>query len=144
MFRRRRELRLYVDGAIGDGTGRTGLGALIRDEDGNVLRLASATAGPMTCNEAEYAALVLGLREARKLRPDRLEVFSDSRVVVSQMSGQARVGSVRLRRWQWEATALAQSLGVVSFAHIPREQNLLADALAVEALRGLKWVRRDR
>ncbi len=134
MFWRRR-LRLYTDGAIGDGTGGTGLGALIRDEADRVLRLANAVAGPMTCNEAEYAALLLGLGEALRLRPTHLDVFMDSQVVVAQMTGRADVASPRLQRWHAQATRLVRQVGAVSFHHVAREENGLADALAVEALR---------
>jgi len=135
MLGRPRRLRLYVDGAIGDGRGRAGLGALFRDEAGRVLHMVSGVGERMTCNEAEYAALLLGLREALKLRPARLDVFMDSQVVVAQMTGRAHVAAETLRPWHQAATRLVRSLGAVSFSHISREDNRLADALAGEALR---------
>ena len=136
MRRRQGQLLLYVDGAIGNGAGATSLGALIRDEAGAILSMVNAVAGSMTCNEAEYAALILGLREASRWRPAHLRVYSDSRVVVDQMTGRAEVRSPRLRSRFREAADLARSLGPMTFHHIPRESNGLADALAVEALKG--------
>ena len=129
-----RTLRLYTDGAIGDGRGGSGLGAVLRDANGRVLCTASVSAGRMTCNEAEYAALVFGLRHALRARPARLQIYLDSQVVIAQLTGRADVRSPRLKHWYEQAHELLRAAGAVSFEYIPREENRLADALAVEAL----------
>lgn len=45
----------------------------------------------MTCNEAEYAALIFALEQARTFAPQEVRVFSDSKLVIEQMRGWIRV-----------------------------------------------------
>jgi ribonuclease HI len=89
---------------------------------------------PLSNNEAEYAALVLALRSAGRFRPRRLTVYMDSDVVVGQMQGRYAVRSPALKRCHAEACQLARRFQQVTYVHVPRESNRLADALAVEAL----------
>lgn len=134
--RHRGRLKVYVDGAIGDGRTGTGVGALVEDGDGRILAWANRTLGPMTNNEAEYAGLVLGLELVVRYRPSEVHVYCDSEVVVNQMTGRFGVRSRALRRWHRRACELARALPHVVYTHIPRERNRLADALAAEALHG--------
>jgi ribonuclease HI len=136
MRRRRRRLKVYVDGAIGDGRVGTGVGAVVEDGDGRILAWANRGFGPMTNNEAEYAGLVLGLEMAARYRPGEVHVYCDSEVVVNQMKGHFSVRSRALKGWHRRACEEARALGRVTYTHIPRERNRLADALAAEALQG--------
>jgi ribonuclease HI len=129
---------LYVDGAIRPGA--TGLGIVISDGAGKVIawhsrRLSQA----MSCNEAEYEALLFGLEVVREMRPERIEVRSDSSIVVNQMMGLFRVRSTSLRRLHARARAATAALGQVVFVHVPRLRNRLADALANDAAEGRAW-----
>ena len=90
----------------------------------------------MTCNEAEYAALIFALEQALSLGTKEVKVFSDSRLVVEQMRGWIRVRSSQLRRLHQRARNLVAQFERVTFTHIPREQNQLADAIADEAING--------
>ena len=91
----------------------------------------------MTCNEAEYEALLFGLGTVRTLRLEKVEVRMDSQVVVNQMLGLFAVRSVALRRLHARARAAVAVLGAVEFVHVPRLRNRLADALANEAADGM-------
>lgn len=134
-FRRRPdELSAYCDGAIGDQGRGTGLGAVIRNGQGEIVGLVKRGLPPMTNNEAEYAALVLALEAARSFRPRALKVYMDSEVVVGQMQGIFAVRSPALKHWHTQACRLARRFRQVTYVHIPREANRLADALAAEAL----------
>ncbi len=142
-FRRRsRQLSVYCDGAIGDRGQGTGLGVVIRDGRGEIIGLVKRGLPPMTNNEAEYAALVLALEAARRFRPRVLEIHMDNEVVVGQMQGVFAVRSPALKRWHTQACRLARRFREVTYVHIPREANRLADALAAEALAEVKDVRR--
>jgi ribonuclease HI len=136
MFLRKRPKRLlvYCDGAIGAGRRGSGLGVVIRDEQGEIIGLAKRGMPPMTNNEAEYAALVLAFESVRRFRPRTLTVYMDSEVVVGQMQGRFAVRSAALRRWHSQACRLARRFRQVDYVHLPRESNRLADALAAEAL----------
>jgi ribonuclease HI len=135
LFRRRpKQLTLYCDGGIGDRKQGTGLGVVIRDEQHEIIGLVKQSLPPMTNNEAEYAALVLALEAVRQYRPRTVQVYMDSEIVVGQMQGRFLVRSVKLKQWHSQACRLVRRFQAVTFEHIPREANRLADALANEAL----------
>jgi ribonuclease HI len=135
-MRRRDVLIAYADGAIGNGSDHTGVGAILLDGKGRILVWGNRRLGRMTNNEAEYAGLVLALELALALEPRGLRVFLDSAVVVGQMSGECGVRSKTLKSWHRRACHLARQLGQVAYSHVPRQRNRLADALANEALEG--------
>lgn len=135
-----RRLLLYVDGAIRPNA--TGLGVVVRDRTGQVLTWRSKRLPrAMTCNQAEYEALILGLEVARTLGLDHVEVRSDSQIVINQMLGRFSVRKRALRRLHARASAVATALDHLELVHVPRERNRLADALANEAADG-EWEHR--
>jgi ribonuclease HI len=134
LAKRSQQLSIYCDGAIGDQGLGTGLGVVVRDGAGEIIGLLKRSLPPMTNNEAEYAALVLGLEAAQRFRPRRLKIYMDSEVVVGQMQGTFAVRSPALKRWHTQACRLARCFQEVTYVHIPRDANRLADALAAEAL----------
>jgi ribonuclease HI len=127
-------LQVYTDGAIYPERGLSGLAAIVRDEQGQIRYWWTEKAGTMTCNEAEYAAAVMALERLRIVKPSRVVVYSDSRVMVEQMQGVAQVKSVNLRAPHARLRQLVAEFPQVRFQHIPREKNQLADALAYEAI----------
>lgn len=131
-------INVFTDGAIRLDLGISGLAAIVRDEKGRVLHLFSRRAGPMTCNEAEYAAVQFALESIRALRgnPREMRIFSDSLVVVQQMRGLAAARAPALKQAQLRVRGLAANFQQVEFHHIPRKKNRLADALANEAADG--------
>jgi ribonuclease HI len=82
---------------------------------------------------AEYVALMEALQCALSLKTKRLHVYSDSEVVVKQMTGEYKCGSSRLYSLNWTCRKLARSL-TFSISHIPRESNAQANALANRAV----------
>ncbi len=127
-------LRLFTDGAARGNPGPAGLGLVI--EDAAVRRLWGGCRylGVTTNNQAEYLALIAGLRKAAEWAPRRLEVHMDSELVVRQLSGQYRVRSADLRSLHAQATALLGTFPEVAVRHVPRERNRGADALANQAI----------
>ena len=129
-----RVLRLYTDGAARGNPGPSGLGVLIEDADGLRLRALCRYIGTATNNRAEYLALIEGLRAAAELRPDRLEVFLDSKLVVEQVNGRWRVKEPTLQPLHRQARELLTAFPSVSVGHVERERNRGADALANRAI----------
>lgn len=128
-----------MDGAPAPAAGApAGLGLVVRrGRSGPVLRTASLRAPAATCNEAEYQAVIAGLRLVLRLYPGRpVRCLTDSRVVVDQLAGRASVRAAALRPLHAEAAALARSFAAIEFVAVPRALNRLADALAWEALYG--------
>ena len=90
-------LSIFVDGAV-SGTRHAGAAAIARTQKGYFVGWMSRQFPTMTNNEAEYQAVLLGLKLAKRLGADRVEIISDSEVVVRQMRGDSRVLSPRLKR----------------------------------------------
>lgn len=126
---------IHVDGATA-GTQQVGIAAIARSEEGFFMGWLSRQLPRMTNNEAEYHAVLLGLALARRLRATSVTIVSDSEVVVRQMRGLSRVNSNRLKPLHQQTCARVGHFGQVSFKHVLRDENALADALAAEALNG--------
>jgi len=90
--------------------------------------------GVSTNNEAEYNALIEGLKAAKAWTPDRLEVYLDSKLVVEQMNGRYRIKAPELIPLHQKATELMRDFPEVHVAHVEREKNRGADALANKAI----------
>jgi len=133
---------LQVDGTPGERAGFTaGVGVVVRTIDGTVLRWETACVPARTSNEAEYQALIVGLRLVRRHFRDALVYcLTDSRVVVDQLSGHAAVRAEALQPLHREAVSLMRRCRRVTLIAIPRELNRLADALAWEALGGRRRI----
>jgi len=131
---RLQRVNVYTDGAIRPEIGASGLAAIVRNGRGQVLHWWSRHAGKMTCNEAEYAAVVLALESLRSMKPQTIHIYSDSQVVVQQMQGLASTRAPALKQAQLRVRTLINEFEHVEFHHIPRERNRLADALANKAV----------
>ena len=137
MGKRERVLRLtvHIDGGARGNPGPAGAGIVVRcRDDGVSLREAGFFLGKATNNQAEYSALIRGLEAAAELEADEVEVFSDSELLVRQMSGQYRVKNAVLRSLFDRARKLAERFGRFAVQHVPREQNTEADRLVNQAI----------
>lgn len=133
--------RLYIvntDGAIRLERRISGIAAVVRDEQGQIIHWWCRRENAMTCNEAEYAAAIMAFERLCALRnpPREVKVYSDSQVMVHQMRGIASAHAAGLRQAQMRLRGLLADFEKVTFHHIPREQNRLADALANDAVEG--------
>lgn len=127
-------LRLFTDGAARGNPGPAGLGLVLEDDQGMRLWGGHRFIGTATNNQAEYRALIDGLRKAAEWRPDRLEVYMDSKLVVEQVTGRYKVRSPELQPLQRQAVELMRGFREVKVGHVPRERNRGADALANRAI----------
>ncbi len=129
-------VRLHTDGASKGNPGPAGIGYVITDPDGGELVSVSEAIGQTTNNVAEYTALLRGLERCRELGADRVEVRSDSELMIRQMTGRYKVRNPHLRPLYERAVAAAAGFAKVQFRHVPREQNHQADGLASRAALG--------
>ena len=127
------QLIAYVDGGSLGNPGPAGIGVVIQGVESGTIRI-SKCVGRQDNNVAEYLALMEALHCALGLRAKRLHVYSDSQVVVRQMTGQYTCRSPRLYSLNWVCRKLAQSLGF-SISHVRRESNQEANRLASAAAR---------
>jgi len=127
-------LRLHVDGASRGNPGEAGFGVHVTAEDGSTVASLYGYLGRATNNVAEYQALLHGLRYAVSRGASRVEVFSDSELLVRQIAGRYRVKSPGLLPLHREAQGLLARFERSRVAHVPRERNTEADALANRAV----------
>jgi probable phosphoglycerate mutase len=107
---------------------------VIEDDQGMRLRGLHRWLGRTTNNEAEYHALIEGLKAVAVWKPDRLEVYLDSKLVAEQVQGRYRVKKAELKPLHRAATELLAGFDEVIVAHVEREKNRGADALANMAI----------
>jgi ribonuclease HI len=119
---------MYVDGA--SNSRGAGAGIVLLSPDG-VLHESSLTINfPASNNEAEYEALISGLKTAEALGIEELVIYSDSQLVVNQLSEEYEARDDRMRTYLSSAVGLIKGFKAIRVEHIPREQNAHADALA--------------
>jgi len=123
----------YIDGGSLGNPGPSGIGVVIDGSEGGRIRIARMI-GRQDNNVAEYVALLEALQYAVTLRAESLHVYSDSEVVVRQMTGVYACRSPRLYSLNWICRKLARSLNF-SISHVPREDNAEANSLANAAVR---------
>ena len=127
------DLVAYVDGGSLGNPGSAGIGVVIADSQGSKIRI-SKWIGRQDNNVAEYVALLEAIQQALSMGAKTLRVFSDSQVVVKQMTGEYTCQSRRLYLLNWTCRKVARSLDF-SITHICREQNGEANELANHAAR---------
>lgn len=120
----------HVDGGARGNPGPAGWGAVITNEQGEVLAELFDGIGVSTNNVAEYRGLLAALQWALDHGHTRLHVRSDSLLVVQQMLGNYKVKHEGLIPLHQQARLLAAKIGKVSFEHIRRELNKHADRLS--------------
>ena len=125
---------LWTDGGARGNPGPAAYAFVLETEDGTVLEARGEAIGIATNNVAEYSALVAGLEAALAAGVTELELRSDSELMVKQMRGEYRVKNRDLQALFLEASRAARALGEVTYIHVRREHNELADRLVNEAL----------
>ena len=132
----RRMLILRTDGAARGNPGPAAAGVVIERADGTTVAEGKRALGELTNNQAEYRALILGLRAVARYAPAAVRVCLDSELVVKQMTGQYRVKHPEIVPLYQEAVEAASQLPEVTFRHVERARNAEADRLANLAIEG--------
>ncbi|HEX6261273.1 MAG TPA: ribonuclease HI family protein [Actinomycetota bacterium] len=127
-------LILHTDGAARGNPGPAGIGAVLTDPSGRTVATLAQGVGVATNNQAEYRAVIEGLRLATERGAKRVLVRSDSKLLVEQLAGRFRVKNPTLQRLHEEVRALVRTFDRVDFEHVRREENAEADALANEGV----------
>ena len=127
-------LVLYIDGASRGNPGRAAAGVWITDGEGKKISEMSRYLGHKTNNEAEYWALLLGLKEAKRLGGDILQIFTDSELVERQIKGVYRVKDLNLKLLHRTVMEDLKTFSSFEVESIPRDENKEADRLANQAI----------
>lgn len=125
-------LRILLDGSSHGNPGPSGIGIIILNEDGKELARIREYVGIRTNNEAEYLALIRAIELAIELGAEEVELFSDSKLLVKQVSGEYRVRDEGLGKLHGKVLELMERIRA-RLIHVGREENEEADRLANQA-----------
>lgn len=133
MTSKQKKLIINTDGGSRNNPGPAAIGVVIYDELGNVIEKHKEYIGKATNNVAEYTALVIAIKRAQKYEPEEIECRLDSELVVKQLKGEYKVKEAGMKELFSQIKDLIFFKNV-TFNHVRREQNKLADKLVNEAL----------
>jgi ribonuclease HI len=122
--------KAHVDGAARGNPGPAGVGVVIEDAEGQVVKEIAEPLGRTTNNVAEYTAMIRALEEARALGCSRLAVYTDSELMAHQLNGKYAVKAPHLIPLFQRARLLLKQFDAASVTHVRRELNKRADALS--------------
>jgi ribonuclease HI len=122
------DLTIFTDGGSRGNPGQSASGYVFLGPNQEVIETGGEYLGITTNNQAEYQAVKLALEQAEKYQPKRIQFFIDSELVVKQMNGQYRIRNRDLWPIHSDIKRLATNYESVSFSHVRREHNELADA----------------
>ena len=128
------EVKVFGDGGSRGNPGPSASGFVILDLEDNILVDKGVYLGVTTNNQAEYTALKLALEECIKMDVKRVQVYMDSLLVVNQIKGIFKVRNRDLWPIHDAIKQLIPKFDEISFSHVPREFNKLADAAVNRAL----------
>ncbi len=128
------KLTLYVDGGARGNPGPAAAGVVLRDEGGTPVLEAGYLLGTLTNNQAEYSALLIGVRAARQAGAESLTIYSDSELMVKQLLGEYRVKAGGLKPLFEDVQNQLLGLARWKIHHVLRDKNQRADELVNQAL----------
>jgi probable phosphoglycerate mutase len=129
-----RDVVVNTDGGSRGNPGPAAVGAVICSPDGAVLAEVSEALGVATNNVAEYTAVLRALETAASLGARRVDLRSDSLLLIEQLNGRFKVKNPTLRVLHQKVRECARRFEEVRYAHVRREYNVEADALVNRAL----------
>jgi len=130
-----KKIIMYTDGGSHNNPGPAGIGIWIE----TLNKKYGEYIGIKTNNEAEYMALISGLKKLKQLlgktvKQAEIECYLDSELVVKQLNHEYKLKDERIQQFFIEIWNLMLEFKAVKFRHILREKNKIADALFNEAL----------
>ena len=127
-------LILNFDGGSRGNPGPAGCGVVLIDDAKSPLLEAGYFLGRMTNNAAEYTGLLRGLEAAERAGVSKLQIYSDSELLVRQVNGEYRVKNAGLKDLYDTAFTALRKIGDWKITHVYREGNSRADELANMAM----------
>lgn len=125
--------KLFTDGGSRGNPGPAAIGAVLIEDD-KVIGQVSKQIGKATNNQAEYQALLAGLKLALENNIENIVCYLDSELVVKQMQQEYRVKDKDLQKVFVKVWNESLKFKKIIYQHIPREKNKEADKLVNLAL----------
>ncbi|XP_072081003.1 uncharacterized protein [Arachis hypogaea] len=120
--------KLHVDGASNQSFG--GARIILESSAGVIYEQLIKFDFPISNNQGEYEALIGGLVLAKEVGASRVEVNSDSQIVISQVNRSFQARDFLLQKYLEKVKKLCEDFEEVMVQHVPREKNSRADLLS--------------
>ncbi|XP_073019388.1 uncharacterized protein [Primulina eburnea] len=120
--------RVFVDGA--SSLAGCGVGVIIISPPREKIKLALRIDSRVTNNEAEYEAVLAGIRAAQEVVASWIILYSDSQLITQQIKGVYEAKDDWMLKYLQLIRAQAEIFADCSIGQIPREENGEAHALA--------------
>ena len=135
-------LHAFTDGASRGNPGESGIGFVVKGENGDVVFEGYGYIGVATNNIAEYSALIVLLKRINKVPRTKLIVHSDSELMVRQLNCKYKVKDEKIKGYYQKVQKLiAGNAHKFELKHIPRSENSEADRLANKGIKSRKKIR---
>ncbi len=126
-------MKVFTDGGSKGNPGPSSIGIVFYLDGKNVFHHHEAI-GVATNNDAEYTALIRALefliKDYKNKGVERIEFYSDSRLMVNQVNGLFKVKNGKIREYVFKIRGLEQELKIpLTYSYVPREKNKEADLL---------------
>lgn len=118
---------IYVDGASRGNPGPSGIGYCISDGSGHIMEKGGEFIGFATSRMAEYYAMRNGVDRAIELGLKTVRFVSDSLMVVNQLTGIFTIKNQDIIPIYNDIQQKLDNFEAVSFTHVPRSENHVAD-----------------
>ncbi len=125
---------INVDGASRGNPGPSGIGYVIKDVTGNIIERGGEFIGFTTSRSAEYFAMKKGVERAIELKIKSAQFISDNLMMVNQLNGVMKPKNQDIIPIYNDIQGLLKKFDSVSFTHVPREENTVADSEANKAI----------
>ena len=120
---------LYVDGS--SNKGGSGAGLILVSPEGHQMHCTLRFGFRASDNEVKYKALIAGLSLAKEIKVESLEIYSDSQLVVCQITDEYQAQGEKNAAYLQKAKDLLKSFSSYTMHQVPRSQNIhQVDALA--------------
>lgn len=134
------KLKIFCDGASRGNPGPAACAFAVFTEKNDEIKRFKYFLGIATNNQAEYAAILMAHRwlvssEATSLDISEAKFFLDSELAVKQLNGIYKIKNPKIASLIINIRALQKKINYpITFGHVERNKNSLADGLANEAL----------
>ncbi len=130
----KKRITVYSDGGSRGNPGPSAAGYVVINDNQEVVDQGGEYLGITTNNQAEYQGVRLGLERALELGYDQVDFRIDSMLVVNQMNGVYKIKNRELWPVHERIRDLTAKFEKVTFSHVHREFNQLADGMVNRTL----------
>lgn len=133
-------LTIFTDGGSRGNPGLAACAFVVFDSSNSLIFQQGYKLGVTTNNVAEYTAVLKALewlieKSGHRTQGTEVNFYLDSLLVVQQLKGVYKIKDIKLQNLQVKIQSLISNLqSLITWSHIPREQNKTADLLVNQTL----------